>query len=87
MEYINERRSGQAGPTTHTVWHEFTNVIEILNVPFEKRLTDHISNLEENPDLILVKTLPQLCEENQPLVKVLCDLSGRVCTVFFQSTT
>ncbi len=33
--------------TNYTVWHEFSNVIEILNVPFEKRLTDHMSTLSK----------------------------------------
>ena len=61
--------------TNYTVWHEFSNVIEILNVPFEKRLTDHISNFEENLDFTLVESLLQLYQENQPLLKVLCDLS------------
>ncbi len=59
--------------TNHTVWYQFTKVIEILNVRFEKRLTDHISNLEENPNLLLVESLLQLYQENQPLVKVICD--------------
>ena len=46
--------------TNHTVWHELTNVIKILNVPFKKRLTDHISNLEENPNLMLIESLLQV---------------------------
>ena len=61
--------------TNHTVWHKLTNVIKIINVPFEKRLTDHISNLEENSNLMLIESLLQVYQENQPLVKVLCDLS------------
>ena len=44
------------------------------NIPFEKHLTDHISNLEENPNLMLIESLLQVYQENQPLVKVLCDL-------------
>ena len=60
--------------TNHTVWHELTNVIKILNVPFGKRLTNHIPNLEENPNLMLIESLLQVYQENQPLVKVLCDL-------------
>ena len=39
--------------TNYAVWREFTNVIEILNVPFEKYFTEHLLSLEENPDLML----------------------------------
>ncbi len=61
----------------HTVWHELTNVFEILTIPFKKHLTDHISNLEENPNLMLVESLLQVYQDkdNQLLLHVLCDLS------------
>ncbi len=52
--------------TNHTIWHELTNVIKILNVPLDKSLTDHISNLEENPNLMLIESLLQVYQENQP---------------------
>jgi hypothetical protein len=40
--------------TNYAVWREFTNVIEILNVPFEKYFTEQLLSLEENPDLMLI---------------------------------
>ena len=62
--------------TNYAVWREFTNVIEILNVTFEKYFTEHLLSLEENPDLMLVESLFQECQDNQSLIEVLCDLSN-----------
>ena len=62
--------------TNYAVWREFTNVIEILNVPFEKYFTEHLLSLEENPDLMLIESLFQEYQDNQSLIEVLCDLSN-----------
>ena len=62
--------------TNYAVWHEFTNVIEILNVPFEKYFTEHLLSLEENPDLMLIESLFQEYQDNRSLIEVLCDLSN-----------
>ena len=62
--------------TNYAVWREFTNVIEILNVPFEKYFTEHLLSLEENPDLMLIESLFQEYRDNQSLIEVLCDLSN-----------
>ncbi|CAB4032398.1 Hypothetical predicted protein [Paramuricea clavata] len=59
----------------YAVWREFTSVIEILNVPFEKYFTEHLLSLEENPDLMLIESLFQEYRDNQALIEVLCDLS------------
>ena len=61
--------------TRHTVWSEVSNVLKILDFPFEKRLIDHISSLQKSTDLILMESLLEVYEDNQPLVKVLSDLS------------
>ena len=61
--------------TRYTVWSEVSNVFKILDFPFEKRLIDHLSSLQESTDLILMESLLEVYEDNQPLVKVLSDLS------------
>ncbi len=61
--------------TRHTVWLEVSNVLKILDFPFEKPLIDHLSSLQKSPDLMLMESLLQVYEDNQPLVKVLSDLS------------
>ncbi len=61
--------------TKHGIWLEVRNVLKILNVPFEKHLTDHLSHLQKSSDLMLMESLSQVYEDNQSLVKVLCDLS------------
>ena len=61
--------------TRHTVWSEVSNVLKILDFPFEKRLIDHLSSLQKSTDLILMESLLEVYEDNQPLVKVLSDLS------------
>jgi hypothetical protein len=66
----------EEGGTNYAVWREFTNVIEILNVPFEKYFTEHLLSLEENPDLMLIESLFQEYQDNQSLIEVLCDLSN-----------
>ena len=54
--------------TNYAVWREFINVIEILNVPFEKYFTEHLLSLEENPDLMLIESLFQEYRDNQSLI-------------------
>ncbi|CAB4043633.1 Hypothetical predicted protein [Paramuricea clavata] len=62
--------------TNYAVWREFSNIIEILNVPFEKYFTEHLLSLAENPDLMLIESLFQKYKDNQSLIEVLCDLSN-----------
>ena len=59
----------------HTTCLEVTNVLKILNVSFENRVVNHLSDMEKSTDLKLMELLFRLYEENQSLVKVLSDLS------------
>ncbi len=63
------------GNYRHTVWTEVSNVLKILDFPFEKPLIDHLPSLQKSPDLMLVESLLQVYKDKQPLVKVLSDLS------------
>ena len=56
------------------VWREFSHVLEILNVPFEKYLTEHLLSLEENPDLMLIESIFHVYQDNQSLIEILRDL-------------
>ncbi len=48
--------------TRHTVWSEVSNVLKILDFPFEKRLIDHLSSLQKSTDLILMESLLEVYE-------------------------
>lgn len=66
IEQVNNKRS---------VWQEFLEVTRILNVNVRKDFTDHLLQLEEEPDQEFVDSLLQVYEDNQSLLHALCDLS------------
>ena len=37
----------------HMVWHEFLNVLEILNMEVHKEFADHLTGLQKDPDRYL----------------------------------
>ena len=59
----------------HTVWHEFLEVLEILNMAVNEEFADHLMELQKDPDRYFVRDLMQLHENNQALAKILNDLS------------
>ena len=58
----------------HTVWHEFLNVLGILNIEVDKEFADHLMGLQKDPDRYFVWDLLQLHENNQALANILNDL-------------
>ena len=59
----------------HAVWHEFLNVLGILNIEVDKEFADHLMGLQKDPDRYFVWDLLQLHENNQALANILSDLS------------
>ena len=66
MERVNSRP---------TVWHEFLEVLEILNTKLHKEFADHFTGLQKDPDPHFVRDLLQLYENNQILTNILDNLS------------
>ena len=58
----------------HAVWHEFLNVLGILNIEVDKEFADHLMGLQKDPDRYFVWDLLQLHENNQTLANILNDL-------------
>ena len=58
-----------------TVWHEFINVLEILNMEVHKKFADHLMGLQKDPDRYFVRDLLQVYENNRVMVEIPNDLS------------
>ena len=58
----------------HSVWHEFLNVLGILNIEVDNKFADHLMGLQKDPDRYFVWDLLQLHENNQALANTLNDL-------------
>ena len=56
------------------VWHEFLNVLRILNIEDDKEFADHLMGLQKDPDRYFVWDLLQLHENNKALANILNDL-------------
>ena len=61
--------------THHAVWHEFRNVLGILNIEVDKEFADHLKDPQKDPDRYFVWDLLQLYENNQVLANILNHLS------------
>ena len=66
MERINSHQA---------VWHEFVNVLRILNIEVHKEFADHLMGLLKHPDRYFVWDLLQLYENSRVLANILNDLS------------
>ena len=44
----------------HMVWHEFLNLLEVLNMEVHKEFPDHLTGLQKDPDRYFVWDLVQL---------------------------
>ena len=58
----------------HSVWHEFLNVLGILNIEVDKEFADHLMGVQKDPDRYFVWNLLRLHENNQALANILNDL-------------
>ena len=52
--------------TKHTIWLKVENVLKILNVSFGNRLIDHLSNLQQSPDLMLMECYCRYMKKTNP---------------------
>ena len=66
MERINSSPS---------VWHEFLNILGILNMGVPKEFADHLLGLQKDPDQYFVEALFHAYKNNQALVDILHNLS------------
>ena len=66
MESINSSTS---------VWHEFFNVLGILNMGVPKEFADHLLGLQKDPDQYFVEALFHIYKNNRALVDILHNLS------------
>jgi hypothetical protein len=58
------------------IWHEFVNVLMILNIKVQKEFADHLQLLERDPDPTFVESLLHVYQDkdNQAVLHVLHDL-------------
>ena len=55
----------------HAIWHEFINVVGILNMEVHKKFEDLSMGLQKDPDRYFVRDLMQLYENNRVMVDIL----------------
>ena len=58
-----------------SVWHEFLNVLGVLNMDVRKEFADHLMRLQKDPDRYFVEALLQVYENNRAMVDILHNLS------------
>ena len=57
-----------------SVWHEFLNVLGVLNIDVHKEFADPLMGLQKNPDRYFAEALLQVYENNQVMVDILHNL-------------
>ena len=58
-----------------SVWHEFLNVLGVLNIDVHKEFADHLMGLQKDPDQYFVEALLHMYENNRAMVDILHNLS------------
>ena len=58
-----------------SVWHEFLNVLGVLNMDVRKEFADHLMGLQKDPDRYFVEALLQVYENNRAMMDILHNLS------------
>ena len=53
----------------HMVWHEFLEVLEILNMEVHEEFADHLMELQKDPDRYFVRDVMQLHKKQSGLSK------------------
>ena len=57
--------------SSSSVWHEFLNVLGILNIEVHKEFADHLMGLQKDPDRYFIEDLLQVYENNRAMVDIL----------------
>jgi hypothetical protein len=76
--YLQDRLMDEHETWEHGVCHEFMAAIKILNIEIHEDFAEHLTYLQEDPDLRFVKTLMYTYQHKniQPLLQTLSDLSA-----------
>ena len=75
MEHARLCRYGTRQQVVPSVWHEFLNVLGVLNMDVRKEFADHLMGLQKDPDRYFVEAPLQVYENNRAMVDILHNLS------------